>query len=256
MLALWFYFPLIAKQSLVLKCDSNTGIYDVYLEHQDQREAQFLKNMQICIKLPTQNLFIYDIQSASNSTWNSKRHSAPKEMPQADFFVFSTPQAYQISTFQKLFSFKIAGKAQKGEVEIANIKSGTINLSSQVSISNAIYEILPSENSCKAPVFSISDVKNKDIQSFNISMDYLKEEVNIFSNWLEKSGVVYFYLYDLNGQLVKSYKTDVEIGAQHFNFTYSNLPNGIYFVKAKFNNWETILNDGIVTSDDWEAVNN
>ncbi len=251
-----FNFSIFAKQLLVLKCDESTGIYDVYLEHQDQREAQFLKNIQVCIKLPTQNLFIYDIQSASNATWSSKRYASDKAMPQAEFFIFSTPQAYQVSTYQKLFSFKIAGKAQKGEVEIANIKSETLNLSNQVSISNVISEISPSENSCKAPVFSISDVKNKDIQSFSISMDYLKEEVNIFSNWLEKSGVIYFYLYDLNGQLVKFYKTEVEVGAQHFNFSYTTLPSGVYFVKAKFNNWETVLNDGIVTSDDWEAVNN
>jgi hypothetical protein len=257
---LTFFFQictlLMANPTSRLSWNSNTGVYEVFLE---QNEAQKIHNVQISIQLPTQNLFIFDIEGTTEMPWNVKRLNAPLESPSADFFLFSTPQINTVQPSQKLFSFKIVGVNQSGAVILnilknAQFSNGVVNIQSQALIDDKVVAIYPQDLDKKTPIVSYSNISNKNAQRFSLNTNYLKEEIQICSNWLEKSGQIYFNVYDMNGKLAKTLNMPVESGAQQFHFSYGDLPNGTYFIKAKFGNWESIINDGFVKIDDFNAV--
>jgi hypothetical protein len=261
-------FFVSAKTNLSLTWNSNVGVYEVYLQDDGSLNNNFAtaSSAQIALKLPTENLFAYDIQSqVQGIAWKTQRYASPKECPDCDFLVFSLEHPTSLNltagNLQKLFTFKVVGPIKKGFLELSNLRGITckntlINVTNLLKINNIECILTTNNITVKAPIISNTYSTQSKLPSFNLYVDYLMDEVNIHTNWMCEQGVLYYFFYDTNGQLKMQHAVEVAQGAQHFKFPIESLPAGTYFVKAKFSNSETILNDGFIKKGDETTVSN
>ncbi len=262
---LFCVFFVSAKTNLSMNWNSNIGVYEVYLQYDDARNIA-ANSAQVTLKLPTENLFVYDIQSQLQGiTWKTQRYTAPKECPNCDFLVFSLSNQvvlnFTTESRQKLFTFKVVGPIKSGFFELSNLHEITsnhtiVNIANSLKINDINLNLALTPLATKTPIISTTYATQTKLPAFNLYVDYLMEEVNIHTNWMGEQGILYYFFYDTNGQLKMQHAVAISQGAQHFKFPIEALPTGIYFVKAKFGNSELVLNDGFIKKGDETTVSN